>query len=205
MNENNPQIQVDYSDLRTKLDSLGRSQIPFATALALTKISKEIQGELRSGLDGKFKIRSSWLSRGITIIPARKSDWPYCQAEVGSRDKFMELQEFGGEKTALRHSLSVPINARGPGQMGTLPPSRWPSRLLKKKGYFIKETKSGNKALFGPDLSGDIGGIKMIYLFQRRVRVNARWNLRDVSSERVSSSWNRIFGTALGQAIASSR
>jgi hypothetical protein len=64
---------TNASKVAADLDATARRQIPYATAVALTRVSQDAKAELRSGLRHYFTIRNGWVSRGIVNEPARKS------------------------------------------------------------------------------------------------------------------------------------
>ena len=83
------------------------SQFQFAVAKALTETAREVQAEVRANLPKRFTIRRDWVVRGIMVKNATKQN---LEAVVYSRDKFMNLQEFGGPKDPRGNYLAVPTS-----------------------------------------------------------------------------------------------
>ena len=140
-------ITNNATKVAADLDAAARRQIPFATAVTLTRVSQDAKAELRSGLRGYFTIRSGWVSRGIVHEPARKSTWPIA-AVVATRDGFMARQAEGGlKRAATGKKLGLPVDVRSPLSMLT-PRSKWPGALLRRKrqAYFLMNVKKGKLA-----------------------------------------------------------
>lgn len=132
------EIKTDVVRIVAELDQMAQSQIPFAAAKALTDLASEIQREAREDLAHKFTIRRQWVSGGIKVEKAKKTDFPNLEAQVGSIDPFMLLQEEGGEKLPLKNSVAVPIAARKEKSQVTSP-RMWPSALLQGKENGTKD------------------------------------------------------------------
>ena len=73
-------------------------QARFAAILALTRVAKNAQGEVKKSLDKKFKLRNKWTAGGIRIKPALKTDKPEPYAEVFSRDWYIAHHEAGAKR-----------------------------------------------------------------------------------------------------------
>ena len=136
------QVFIDNSRLIRALERIGNRNVPFAVARALTDTAKVVQEDARGRLARIFKIRTTWVSRGLRV---RSSDWktaPHLEAAVGTVDKFMALQQTGGMKdpkddmqgipkagSALVGGMNMPRGTAG--ERTTTRGANWPRQLVK--------------------------------------------------------------------------
>ncbi len=206
-------ITTNIREVLRQVENLSARQIPFATSLALTRTAQAIQADVRQDLSQRFVIRRDWISRGIRIRPASKTN---LRAEVGSVDPFMARQELGGVKTAKGGgSVSIPL-VQGQGGPGgarktittVTPPSRWPKAMLSRPGYFVGPTRSGKTGLW--QRQGGRGKnarrrIRLMYVFQQGVRVKARWGFRGRAEAMVARRFPGEWAKAMAEAMATAR
>lgn len=105
-------IKMDAHALKSFLTNLEMKQIPYATAVSLTRTAQEAQAAVKSGLSGKFIQRNKWTSGGIIFQRAEKSDWPNTHSIIGSRDEYMIKQEEGGSVAPKNKRHAIPVEAR---------------------------------------------------------------------------------------------
>lgn len=83
-----PSIKIDVSELsdvsRWSM-ALAREQVPFATALALTRTGQDVKRELEAAMPRVFDRPTPYALRGWRLFPARKDK---LQAEVAFRSAF---------------------------------------------------------------------------------------------------------------------
>ena len=102
-------------------------QVRFAAAKALTRTAQAAQAEVKRQLPKRFTIRTNWVPNGIRIRPANTST---LSASVLVMNRFMALQETGGDKTSpFGEALGVPVGAR-PTPQSVTRPSKFPGALL---------------------------------------------------------------------------
>lgn len=155
---NAKQWRRDFEAIRTK-------QIPFATAVALTRTARDANEAVRASLTKNFTIRSKGLIKGWRIDPARKKDWPNCQAGVGSKDAFWLLHESGGTKRAKSGTIAIPTKLVKRTKAGRVPPSLRPSPLIDKgKAYPEKTAILKSKAKRSD-------GRRTLFLRRKKVRI----------------------------------
>ena len=112
-------------------------QLPFVYAAANTRLAVMAQQRVRGQLPFRFAIRNSWVSKGIQVIPARKTQ-AVPQAILGVRDDFMERQEEGGRKSPLRgRHLAIPTDRARTGRHSVVRGKNRPRALLSRPGHFI--------------------------------------------------------------------
>ena len=126
-------------------------QLPFAEALTLTRLAKDVQKRMVDReLPSRFHLRNAWTQKGIRIIAAKKNN-PV--AIVYSRDSYMALQESGGTKARSGKRMSIPF---GPGSRRANAGER-----LRGKGGRVKRSMYAGTLLAdydGPAAAGRLGG-----------------------------------------------
>lgn len=154
-------------------------QMPFATALALTRTAQEAQSSLKAHLSDHFTVRSGWVAGSIRYRPAKKGPSPV--AYVGSVYEPMADQVEGGKKEGKGGGdVAVPLWARRNKGAATKP-SSWPGKLAKRKQFFVAPF---SRSPFGVGRAAQ-GGDQGIGVFQRIGRGKGKkhlrlwWTLRD--------------------------
>lgn len=114
---------VDMSDVvrfERQLRSFGRTGIPHANRNALNTGAFTTQKVARAELDRRFVIKNSWTGRSILVDKARGMNVDRQEARVGSVQKYMETQEFGGTETSDgKRGVAIPTSyAAGQGVGG---------------------------------------------------------------------------------------
>src|SRR3990167_1517385 len=122
------QVKFEIAPFLRALSKVVRTQLPFATALALTNTAKDAQAYLRSHLGDTFHVRSAWTDKGIRFTKATKSN---LEATVGSKDSYMERQEEGGTKAGKSGGMIARPIEPAPQRADITPRSKWPKALLK--------------------------------------------------------------------------
>lgn len=195
-------VTFDVKPFARWLDHEIARQIPFATALALTRVAKIAQGVVRAELPLHFKIRTPFVAKGIRIRRATKSR---LFAEVGSKDRFMKAQALGGVKTSQEGShVAVPVGAR------TTPDSvtrkgKWPTRMLTKKRHFVAPLPSGVDGIWRRKGPKRRPRLILQYVLVKQAKIKARWPLFDTVERVVASAWEREALKAFDQAFKSRR
>jgi hypothetical protein len=195
-----PGLVCDVSQVLKAQDDLVTSQLPFATARALTLTAQDAQTAIRAGMPSHFTIRNAWSQRGIIVKPASKDVIPYRSAVmVGDMWNYLFLQESGGEKTptASMH-IAVPEDIRSsPSQI--LRRSMRPKALLARKDVFIKDLGGGNQAIY-QRLSGN--RLKLLYILTPETHIKPRLGLADTALKIGNERWAINFAASLEAALA---
>lgn len=110
-------VSIDISGYLENVEAARNKDIPYATALTLTRVAQDGQIEMRRQVAQKFKLRNAWTQQGIKITPAEKVSWPItaevytdtANATSGAPD-YLVKQEDGGEKVPFggRQHIAIP-------------------------------------------------------------------------------------------------
>jgi hypothetical protein len=184
-------VRHDLDRLVEQFSDAERRQVPFATALALTRTAHDAQRDVRDKLPQQFHIRRPWVPQGIRVEPARKDN---LVARVYSRDSFMAWQETGGRKPSGRHLMAVPVGRmRSVAATRVIPRSQWPGSLRNRPSVF----REGGTLLERRGRGG-AAAVRAIYLLRRSVNLRPRLQLH----ETVTATVGRVFPTRFGEAFA---
>lgn len=200
-----------------------QSQLPFATASALTKVAKLAQDEVKRELPRRFMIRNRFTENSIRTQRAEKRDWPNCKAVVGSISGYLPLHEDGGVKAPIGKAFSIPKGIRRSEQT-LVSRSRWPGRILPAGtripgGGRTKGAVNGKRQAPKPFLLKEKGGVGVYIRTSRKGRalkrlyrltrssVHVRGNhwLVGPTERVINASLEKEFMSALSKALASSR
>lgn len=118
------------------LDDLGRKQLPFAVATALTWTAQEVRDRARAQLPEHFTVRSSYVAKSLQIDKAEKKD-PDPTARVGSLYGPMGLHGEGGTKRGTGgRAVGIPVGARA-NEGDITGPDVFPGKLAGKRDFFV--------------------------------------------------------------------
>lgn len=138
------EVDTNAGALADAFAKLAHDQLPFATAVALTRVAQDARDQERRQLGRTFTLRSRRrVEMGIQINRAEKSDWPRCRAEVGLRDDFMAKHVTGGEKTpkpGTRH-VAIPTRIVQRTASGGVVLRQRPKSIRRRPGGFVTDAK----------------------------------------------------------------
>lgn len=195
------ELTVDLSDFERRMSRLARDQVPFATALTLTRVTLHARDELREDLPNHFVIRNRWTERGVVAKTASKRD---LEAIVGHRDEYMARQATGGTKRPKSASLVAIPKAARPRPTSPTPRSRWPRQMLARARTFVRRLPGGKLALLQRAGKGRFP-LKVLYLFAPQVNVPARWPLLRTVEKAIADVWVKTAEDAWKRALRTAR
>lgn len=114
-------VNVDLSKAYTKLDLFSTSQVPYATALALTRTAQNVKAALISGMSEAFEKPTSYTLNALQVTRAEKKDEnPTAYVGIKNADsgsgaiRWLRPEVFGGQRSyaieALLRPLGLPPN-----------------------------------------------------------------------------------------------
>jgi hypothetical protein len=199
------EIRVDIQGLdatRKHIANVER-QIPFATALALTRTAKEIQREEIAHIRTAFTVRGSWLREGgkfgVGIIPASKEN---LVAVVESRAPWLGAHEEGTVRTPEGAHFAIPQKDIRRTKTQVIARSHRPKSL---KRAFKIETKRGVPLLLQRIGRGKSSILRVMYQLTGRAKIDPRLRFFETGRAVVERVWRRIFSEALDRAIRTAR
>lgn len=195
-------VQTDIERAMRQLQTLTeREQFRFSVAKALTKTAVDVQKEVRKNMPSRFTLRRQWIVQGIRVERATKAN---LTAMVYSRDKFMGLQETGGQKNALRNYVAVPTSMVRRTKTDTIRKADRPAALGDKAE--VIEFK-GHKwlALKKPRKGANNQRLKLLYLLVPRAQLKERLGLGKDGERVARAMFVQNLQEALEQAVQSAR
>lgn len=200
------EIKVDIQGLdatKANLSNL-QKQIPFATALALTRTAKEVQREEIAHIRNAFTVRGSWLREGgrfgVGIVPASKEN---LVAVVESRAPWLEAHEAGMVRTPEGAHFAIPQKDIRRTKTQVIAKSQRPKAL---KRAFKVETKVGRVPLLLQRVGrGKSSILRVMYQLTGRAKIEPRLRFFETGKTVVEKVWRRIFSEALDRAIRTGR
>ena len=186
------------NNLSGDLARIAKKQIPFATAKSVTQIAKKSQEEVRKHIREEFHIRKKrgGFESSIRIKPATKKN---LAAQIYTMASFASLQQTGGKKKARDGRLAIPIyqNVRDV-KRKTVKNS--PSGYLAGDAFKIK-TVSGQEAI----AQRKRGSLKILYFLRKEADIDKRFNMIEVTEQKVRDEFGMIFKKNLQNISANSK
>lgn len=175
-------------------------QLPFATAVALTKTAQEGQKEVVDTLDDKFTIRTGWAKPsnkfGIKIKAAKKTN---LVAEAGTDADWLEKFETGKDKLPRGNNLAIPTANVRRTKKDLIRRAQRPNALRSKRTFVLK-TKSGN-VLFQRKFKGKRSQIVALYNLEKRARIRRNspvyQPVKNIVARNLGRNFTRAFADAL--------
>lgn len=181
-----------------------RKQIPFALSKALNASALKAGADVRKGLSSRFTIRNKYVERGIRV--GKFATKRKLVAEVGSTDPFMVTHETGGARLKKPGNTfyAIPTAAIRKGGKGRVTPSKFPARLLKRKGSFLTRAKSG-----APMVAQRKGKkrypISIWWIFVRKAHIRKRLGFEAQVDVSVQKNFDKSFAKAFEAALRTAR
>lgn len=201
-------VTTNLKEFQGWISLAATKQIPFATALALTRTAKTAREVVVFGLPARFTVRGQKLAQSIRYKPANKRDWPRPSSSVYTLAEALVLQELGGTKRPRRRDLAIPGAGTRPTAQTTISKAKRPAAVLKRRGYFLGHLKSGPSA--GADailqrVGPDRYPLRVSYLLRPRGEVKPALGFADSVERSARSVLPGNWLAAMNEAFASSK
>lgn len=199
-------VQSDIDKAFGKLQAIvDKKQWDFATARALTWTAKDVQAEVVKNMRSRFKIRREWVINGIRIKPVSKNSVNGASIDVYSRDYFMGLQEFGGDKIAHNKYIAIPTKMVRTRSNGIIPMSDRPKALGDRveqvviNGTRFLALKKGRKS------KKNGAKLRLLYVLVPKAKIGKKLHLADDGLRIAKSNFIPNFQKSLEDAIRTAR
>lgn len=201
-------MRSNLAEIQRNLGAFAYKQVPFAAAQALTELAHMVAAAERAALSQVLDRPTPFTLASIGVQGARK-DRLY--AVVFVKDiaaAYLAPYEFGGLNKLNSRALIEPVNVTL-NQYGNLP-RRKLAQLKAKKGVFVGKVKTKAGEVDGvwqrvPPKKGAPGHLKLLLRFADAHQVKQHLNYRERARRIVAANFNRVFGRALGRAMATAR
>lgn len=204
---NAPEISKQFARVPDK-------QLPYASALALTRVAAVGMREARVELGSDLVIRNAFSASGIQTNRAEKSDWPFQHAEVGIEERrdYLVDQVLGAQrkpqKAPFKGVPQTDVVPRGPS--GKMPQSRRPGALIalaaqrKRRagvGYYL--VRQGGRELLFQRVRGAVS--RLAYAFAKKVGIEPKFKFEESVERAVRANYVRELTAAIDKAIDTQR
>jgi hypothetical protein len=194
-------IDVPIDEMRRDLREFERRQLPYATALALTRTVQDAQNEIQQALPRRFIIRNDFLAKGIRIAAAKKTK---LEARVFTVDEILRRQIMGGSKGGRGHAVALPRDVRT-NKRGIISRAKRPRALREKARHFVAPTRDGERALFRRRTKKRYP-LELLYRLQYGlVRITERLDFEDIATRIFKREFDDNFDESLRRALRTAR
>lgn len=192
----NIQVNVNEASLASHA-----KQIPFAIAMALTRVAQDAQSEIRAQLPSRFNLRNGWTRRKIEISPARKD---YLESAVLAPD-YLYKQEVGATEYPRggRRYLAAPGPAIGNDRIA--PKSKRPRALISSGKAFFIEIRNGKEAAIAQRRGRKRYPLNILWWLTSKQRNDDRFKFAITVQRTVEKRFAMRFEEAVNHAIDTAR
>ena len=190
-------FESNLRDWTAGLSEFKRTQLPFATAKALTDVARyDVKPAIERQIEMVFDRPTPFTRRGVGYRPAYKNA-PVARVFIKDvQAGYLTWQETGGVRTPKRRAIVVPVRQRV-NQYGNLPRGSV-QRLLARKDTFSGRV-NGQGGIWQRTRKG---GLKLLVAYEDRAEYRPIFNFHKVAREAAELHFPRRFGAALARAIA---
>ncbi len=132
-----------YLDLEEDLKTFASRALPFANREAINRGAFAAQKVSRDFIKGRFLERNQFTRQSVQVDRARTLNIRHQEATVGSTQKYMETQEFGGTKVKKgKHGVPIPTSAASGEGKGVVPRRRAVKKPNRLGTLRLRKTKA---------------------------------------------------------------
>lgn len=175
-----------------------KTEIPFATAMALTKTAKDVQSDMIEHTKQRYTIRKPWLEKGkysIRTTPAKKNN---LTAKVWNDAPFMMLHEKGGDKMPKGKYIAIPTADVKRNKKDIIPEAQRPRTLI-DKGAYKAITKKGTALLL---MKKGKKIVKYLYSLIEKATIKPTWEFEKTARKSAEKHWAKNMMEALRQVLS---
>jgi hypothetical protein len=201
-------IKSNLGKVQRNLTLFATRQLPYATALALTELAKDVQAAEQKNMQAVLDRPTPFTLRSVGVRPARKTDHVATVFVKDIAAAYLLPYQFGGLNKLNSRALLKPVDATL-NQYGNLP-RNFTRRMSRRKDVFVGIVKTAAGEVNGiwqrVEKNGKKGrGLQLLVKFEdaHAVKQNLRWF--DVAGRVIARRTNFQLGRAIGRAIASAR
>lgn len=186
------------------MSDLAYKQLPFATAVALTKTAVQSARIAKEDMGHRFQLKNKWTQKGVQIERAEKRDWPHIQAAVGIDEKraYIADHEEGHIRKGQRgHRLAVPSSNIRRTKTGKIPKGQRVRAIREKKGFIPK----GSRTVFVRKGRGRKKRMLPLYFLGPSIRIRKKLGFVRVVTQEIQRRYHRTFKVQFDKAVASAK
>jgi hypothetical protein len=193
-------------EFMSRMTDIEKEQLPYASALALTRTAEDVRDAIIKELPDHFKIRSTWylpqMKYGIRSTKATKAGQ---QSTVYTNAYWLPLQETGGIKLPPNKMLALPTEQVKANKNDIITASNRPRALMKSGKAWVGRDRANELVIFQRVGKGTKRGkkdaITVPYVLKPRARIPKRWNFyergAEVARQVFIGNWHNAMAEAL--------
>lgn len=202
-------LRHNIADVRRSFAKLTKSQVPFATALALNDTAMEAKAAAEEGMQRDLDRPTPFTQRGLYLRRASKGR---LKATLGYKDiqaGYMRFQVQGGERRPARRAILIPKGV-GLNRYGNMP-RRAVAGLLRRKDVFVargggsRKTRHMRPGIYKRVGLGASERIELMVAFASRARYGRRFDFRKNVLTRVRMVYRDHYRRRLVEALRSAK
>lgn len=222
-------FQSNALELARTFGDIAESQLPYATAKALTDLAFQGQRESKTELRRAMNLRNPFSAGGIQVDPATKGQWPRPEAQVGIEERRSYLIDHvtGGKRQGGTHGRAIIEDETQRSSSGRVPASKRPAALVamakkakrkadltaafggrRRKGkalpFIFYSRKWGNEVLAIRMEKGRYP-LRILYAFRKGVSIKREFEMDVAVRRTVQANYDRAFDKALRRAIGTAK
>lgn len=194
-------VRTEFSAFARTLNDFQRNQLPYAAALALAAVAREVEKDVRDSLPSVFDKPTPFTQRGPGSRGATKRS---LTAEVFVRDRqaqYLALQEMGGtRKPEGGKALTLPVGVRV-NQYGNIPHKALARLKASSKEVFVGQVRG----IGGFWQRRGRGRVKLLAAFRAEAKYQPRFGYWERVTAEVKAGLPRHLGAAMARAMATAR
>ena len=212
-----PSVKIDIrnkAQVKGFLSRLQKNQIPFATAVAITKTLKIAQVGVKKQAIKDIDRPTPFTLRGFRVEGANKRTLTGRLFIQPIQGQYLGLQIFGGTRLPKGSALALPPAKPGPGNIrrdkfGNIPRSQRP-RVQTAKGAFSGTVK-GIPGIWKPPTRTKTGKIRkgsrmqLLFAYEQVARYRPRFRFFERAQGEINANFDREFARAFNRAIRTAR
>ena len=192
-------VRANIKQLTRQLSEMAESQIPFATALALTKTAQSAQRSELIAMERQLDRPTPFTKRGVAIRKATKNN---LRAMVFIREQQAEYLDAvinGGTRKPKGRAHVLPVATKR-NKFGNIPRGRI-KKLLQRDDVY----SDGDAEVAGIYQRIRGGGVRLLFAYERTTKYTAQYKFYEVAERRIQQVIGRQFNLALVRALRSAR
>lgn len=215
-------IRSNLREIERKLGALAQRQLPHATALALTSLSRLIQKEEVRNMSATFRNPSPFTLRSVRTIAARKDNPVAVVFVMDKAAEYLDPYERGGvhrlSGKALLNPKDIALNQYGQLRKGTLAALKGRSDIFigpvkTRKGIVngvwqrqassaaVTNRRTGKTSISSRGVNKS-GALKLLIRFGDALPVRKHLGYQARATAVVNANFNREMGKALAKSMA---
>lgn len=221
--------QTNAQELARTFGDIAKSQLPYATAKALTDLAFQGQRESKTELRKAMQLRNPFSAGGIQVEPATKAQWPRSEAQVGIEERRSYLIDHvtGGKREGGTHGRAIIEDETQRSASGRVPKGKRPAALVaiakrakrkadltaafggrKRKGKalpFLFFSRKWHNEVLAIRTTDERYPLRILYAFRKGVSIKREFEMDLAVQRTVQVNYGAAFNKALRRAIATGK